>query len=255
MEKICWQQTTGGRIVVKKILKHIAALSPIALTKNEHYDRLTKKVLQKVCTAENICVDIGANEGKVLQMMLQVAPDAKHYAFEPIPVLFEKLKLKFQSKAQLYNIALSNKSGKANFNLVLTDMAYSGLQKRAYDKPEKDTTIEVNTNLLDNIIPAETKIALIKLDIEGGEYFALQGAIKTINQSKPILLFEFGKAGANAYNITNTQMFQFINSQLNYEIYTLVDWLENKASLDQKAFNTFFENDREFFYLAASKAL
>ncbi len=240
---------------MKKILKHIAALSPIALTKNEQYDRLTKKVLQKVCTAESVCVDIGANEGKVLQMMVQVAPDAKHYAFEPIPVLFEKLKLKYQSKALLHNIALSNKSGKANFNLVLTDMAYSGLQKRVYDKPEKDTTIEVSTDVLDNIIPAETKIALIKLDIEGGEYFTLQGSIKTINQSKPILLFEFGKAGANAYNITNTQMFQFINSQLNYEIYTLACWLKKSSPLDQKTFNAFFENDQEYFFLAAPKAL
>jgi FkbM family methyltransferase len=241
--------------VVKKILKHIAALSPIALTKNEQYDRLTKKILKRVCTTESICIDIGANEGKVLQMMLQVARDAKHYAFEPIPVLFEKLKLKFQSKAHILNIALSNKVGKANFNLVLTDMAYSGLQKRAYDKPEKDTTIEVSTALLDNIIPTTTKIDLIKLDIEGGEYFALHGAIKTIHQSTPIILFEFGKAGANAYNITNEQMFQFITSQLNYEIYTLTGWLKKSASLDQKAFNAFFENNLEFFYLAAPKAL
>ena len=240
---------------MKKILKHIAALSPIALTKNEQYDRLTKKVLQKVCTANSVCVDVGANEGKVLQMMLEVAPDAKHYAFEPIPVLFEKLRTKFQSKAHILNFALSNKTGKADFNLVLTDMAYSGLQKRTYDKPEKDTTIEVNTDLLDNIIPATTKIDLIKLDIEGGEFFALQGAIKTIQESKPILLFEFGKAGANAYHITNEQLFQFITNELNYEIYTLRGWLKKTAILDQKAFKTFFEDDTEYFYLAAPKAL
>lgn len=240
---------------MKQFLKHIASLSPIALTKNEQYDRLTKKVLQKICTPNSVCIDVGANEGKVLQMMLQIAPDAKHYAFEPIPILFEKLKLKFHAKAHIQNIALSNKKGKANFNLVLTDMAYSGLHKRAYDKPEKDTTIEVSTDLLDNIIPAEAKIALIKLDIEGGEYFALQGCTKTIQQNKPIILFEFGKAGANAYQLNSEAMFQLITVQFNYEIFTLAGWLKKKPALDQKTFNTFFENDTEYFYLAAPKAL
>lgn len=240
---------------MKQLLKHIASYAPIALTKNEQYDRLTKKVLQKVCTHNSVCVDVGANEGKVLQMLLQVAPNGKHYAFEPIPILFEQLNKNFSSKAHILNIALSNKKDKADFNLVLTDMAYSGLQKRAYDKPEKDTIIEVCTDLLDNIIPSTTKIDVIKLDIEGGEFAALQGAVTTIQQNKPVILFEFGKAGAIAYQLSSENMFQLITIQFNYEIFTLAGWLKKKPALDQKTFNTFFEKDTEYFYLATPKAL
>jgi len=60
-------------------------------------------------------------------------------------------------------------------------------------------------------IPAETKIALIKMDVEGAELLVMKGAAQTIQRSKPILLFEFGKAGAEAYNYNDEIMFQFIN--------------------------------------------
>jgi FkbM family methyltransferase len=236
--------------MIKKMLKYIVSLSPIALTKNEQYDRLTKKILQSVCKTDSVCVDVGANEGKVLKLMMKVAPVAKHFAFEPIPVLFKKLASKFNEAAHIYNIALSNSVGTSKFNLVLSDMAYSGLQKRAYDKPEKDTIIEVQTELLDNIISLDTKIALIKIDVEGAELLVLKGAIKTIAQSKPIILFEFGKAGSQAYNISCKQMFHFFSSEIKYEIFTLHGWLKKDNSLSETAFENYYNNDKEYFFVA-----
>lgn len=160
-------------------------------------------------------IDVGTNEGKVLQQMLNVAPNNQHFAFEPIPVLYHQLVKKFSQKVRLHNIALSNTSGEANFNLVLSDMAYSGLNKRVYDKKEKDTTIIVHTEKLDSLIPNSIKISLIKIDVEGAEMLVLLGAIDTINNSKPLILFEFGKAGSQAYDVTNHQMFIFFKEELN----------------------------------------
>jgi len=235
---------------IKKILKPIASLSPIALTKNELYDRLTKKIIQQHCNKKSVCIDIGSHNGKILEIMLQVAPNAIHYAFEPIDVLYKQLHQKFQQKIKLYPIALSNKKSVENFNLVLTDMAYSGLKKRFYDKIEEDISIQVQTDLLDNIIPSTQKISLLKLDVEGAELWVLEGSIKTIQSSQPLILFEFGKA-AEAYNYNGEIMFQFINQTIDYRIYTLKSWLKKEMHLSENEFNNFYKNGNEFFFVAA----
>jgi FkbM family methyltransferase len=242
---------------MKKAIVHLAKqlhrLSPIAFTKNEQYDKLTKQILKAVCTPNSICIDVGAHDGKILQLMMKAAPQAQHYAFEPIPELFQGLKQTFSKNTKVYCIALSDKKETTSFNLVLTDLAYSGLNKRAYDKKEKDTSIFVETELLDAIIPHDEKISLIKIDVEGAELLVLKGAVKTIQQSKPILLFEFGKAGADAYNYDDGIMFQFISETLQYHIYTLKDWLQNKTPLTQQDFSSHFKNGSEFFFVAAAK--
>ncbi|MEI2708448.1 MAG: FkbM family methyltransferase [Chitinophagaceae bacterium] len=84
-------------------------------------------------------MDVGANEGKVLMLMHKVAPLAKHIAFEPIPVLYNQLYKKYNHIAQVFEVALSNRKGISTFNCVLTNMAYSGLLKRPYDRVEEDT--------------------------------------------------------------------------------------------------------------------
>ena len=227
--------------------------SPVAFTKNEQYDRLTNKIIKTVCKADSVCVDVGAHNGKILSMMMEAAPASAHYAFEPIPELFQLLKRKFRRNAKVYCVALSDRKETASFNLVLTDMAYSGLNKRAYDKKEKDTYIFVETELLDTIIPAETKIALIKIDVEGAELLVLKGAIQTIQRSRPILLFEFGKAGAEAYDYDDAIMFQFITETLQYNIYTLQNWLTTKTALTQEAFSDHYYYGKEFFFVAEAK--
>jgi FkbM family methyltransferase len=237
--------------MLKNFLKYIASFSPIALTKNEQYDRLTFRVLKKVCTPTSVCVDVGANEGKVLMLMHKVAPLAKHIAFEPIPVLYNQLYKKYNHIAQVFEVALSNRKGISTFNCVLTNMAYSGLLKRPYDRVEEDTQIEVQTNLLDAYIAATSNIQLIKIDVEGGEMLVLQGAIQTLQRCKPIVLFEFGMAGANAYGVNPLAMFQFFSETLNYEIFTLQNWLKGNAALSFSQFNSLYEANTEYFFLAA----
>ena len=235
---------------IKKLFKQLHRFSPIAFTKNEQYDKQTKQILKKVCKSNSICIDVGAHNGKILQLMMKTAPEAQHYAFEPIPELFQGLKKKFRKNAKVYCVALSDKKETTSFNLVLTDFAYSGLKKRTYDKKEKDTSIFVETELLDAIIPANTKISLIKMDVEGAELLVMKGALKTIQQSQPILLFEFGKAGADAYQYNDTELFQFIQEIVGYRIFTLKDWLKNNPPLSLSDFSNYYQNGKEFFFLA-----
>lgn len=240
---------------IKKIAKKLQAALPFAVGKNEVYDRYTKKVLSIHCNPNSICIDIGANEGKILEWIIQNSPRAMHYAFEPIPSLYNQLKVKYSNQAMIFPIALSNQTAISSFNLVTTNTALSGLMKRPYPSFHKEQEIEVTTDLLDNIIKENERISLIKIDVEGGEWNVLKGASKTICRSKPIILFECGKLGGELYGFTAIDIYQFLTQSIEYRIYTLKGWLKIKNELSFLEFSEYYESGREFFFLAAPKSI
>src|SRR3982750_3701063 len=91
---------------IKKLVKKI----PVAFTKNQEYDRLTRQIIRLHCSGKKTCIDAGAHEGDVFDLFLKYVPAGNHYAFEPIPVLYRRLEKKYSSctNCHLYQIALSN---------------------------------------------------------------------------------------------------------------------------------------------------
>jgi FkbM family methyltransferase len=241
------------RTFIKKIAKELQASLPYAIGKNEVYDRFTKEIITTLCKKESICIDIGANEGKILDWIIEAAPLSKHYAFEPIPKLYSQLLSKYSAHASILPIALSNHKGTSKFNFVTTNAALSGLKKRPYASFHQEETIEVSIDLLDNIINEDEKICLIKIDVEGGEWHVLEGASKTILRSNPIILFECGKIGGELYGFSAADIYQHFHQFYDYQIYTLKGWLKTKTDLSFSAFEKYFENGKEYFFLAAPK--
>ncbi len=92
------------------------------------YDTQTIKVIRKHCSSNSNCIDIGCHKGEILDIFLKYASEGRHYAFEPIPILYHLLKNKYKNtKCILSSIALSNHIGKSTFNYVKSNPAYSGL--------------------------------------------------------------------------------------------------------------------------------
>jgi FkbM family methyltransferase len=241
--------------LIKKIAKKVQATLPIAFGKNEVYDRCTKKIIAAYCKSDSVCIDIGANEGKILKWIIQYAPNAKHYAFEPIPDLSQKLKLKYAENALIFSIAISDRTSKSSFNLVTTNTALSGLKKRPYASFHKQQSIDVPTDLLDNIISVDETIRMIKIDVEGGEWNVLKGAVRTIGRCSPLILFECGKIGGNLYGFTAFDIYQFFYQNFDYQIYTLKGWLKLKKHLSFIDFVKYFETGEEFFFLAVPRII
>ena len=97
---------------MKEAIKQLIKKLPFAFTQNQRYDRQTRVVIQKVCKADSTCVDVGCHKGEVLDVMLQAAPQGKHYGFEPIPFMFQALKAKYsRQNCEILDIALSNQTG------------------------------------------------------------------------------------------------------------------------------------------------
>lgn len=237
---------------MKRILKSLLRYSPVALTKNQHYDRLTKKVIAGVCKADTHCIDVGCHKGEILDLMIAAAPGGRHWGFEPIPLLYDALRNKYAGTAcTISPVALSNAAGEASFNYVTSNPSYSGLLRRDYDRPhEEDTSITVQTARLDDVLPAGYNPGLIKIDVEGAEMLVLQGARETISRSKPVIIFEHGIGASDIYGTGPDELFPFFES-LGYGIYLLEDFLKRKSAFSADQFAAQYHDRKNFYFVAA----
>lgn len=243
---------TFGRMDFKTIIKNIIKLSPIALSKNHGYDIQTKKIFRKILNKESSTIDVGCHKGEILDLILKFSPQGNHFGFEPIPDLFDKLVIKYKgnTNCKISPIAASNEAGFASFNYVITNPSYSGLKKRSYDKPtEKDVKITVETNLLDELLPPGQKIDLMKIDVEGGELLVLEGARNIIKTSQPYIVFEHGLGASEFYETGPQDVFNFF-SALNYELFTLGQYLKEKKPMTSKEFENQFYDRLNYYFLA-----
>lgn len=237
---------------MKKAIKKILKKLPIAFTRNQAYDRDTARIIQQVCRRWSNCIDVGCHEGDILNTMLKAAPEGHHFAFEPIPYLFEGIAERFKSfeNIHLYELALSDVEGSAAFNLVESNPAYSGLKKRSYDRPQEiDREITVRTARLDDIIASEQQIDLIKIDVEGGELQVMQGGFETIKRCKPVILFEHGLGGSDHYGTTPAQVFQLLQ-EAGLQVSLLHRYLKKEPALSLQDFEEQFYRRLNFFFIA-----
>jgi FkbM family methyltransferase len=232
---------------IKSLIKKL----PIAFTKNQQYDAQTVKILKKICQPTSNCIDVGCHKGEMLDLILKYAPNGQHYCFEPLPDLFQGLiQKKYPSNCHFYDVALSRESGSTSFNYVISNPSYSGILRRRYDRPsEEDTTITVKTELLDHIISPNTVIDFIKIDVEGAEMLVLEGAKKTIQRCKPIVVFEHGLGASDVYGTTPRQMFTFFK-ECDMNISLMRDWLAAKPPLSINAFEEEFNLSKNYYFIA-----
>lgn len=223
-----------------------------SINKNQFYDTLTYEIMHRSLTATSVCIDVGCHEGSILRGMMKLAPNGRFYAFEPLPQLYDKLKVSFPfPEVRLFNLALSNQTGVVTFNHVISNPGYSGILKRKYDRPEEtDCTISVSADRLDNVIDTGEDVGFIKIDVEGAELQVLQGAIDTIRRCKPIIVFEHGLGAADCYGTTPDQVYGLLCDDCGLNISLLDSWLKDRKPLSQVGFREQFEKGMNFMFIA-----
>jgi FkbM family methyltransferase len=236
---------------VKDILRKLLIFFHLDVTKNLQYDRLTKLIMKKNIKKDSNCIDIGCHKGEILDLILKYAPEGKHYAFEPIPYLFDELQKKFKNKAQIFPYALSDVEETSTFQLVTNAPAYSGLKRRSYDisNPEIEE-IEVKIKKLDDIISLDEKIDFIKIDVEGAEFGVLKGAKNLLIKNKPVILFECGKGASDFYGTNPLDLYDFMVDEVGLRIFTLTSYIKDGQSLNRGEFEMCFDTNSEYYFVA-----
>lgn len=134
----------------------------------------------------DVVIDAGACFGETaLAFAIAAGDEGQVHSFEPIPlqrVIFEENLTRnpdIASRIRVHDFALGDRSGE---KLRFSD---GGAAARASD----EGPIEVTTMSIDDLVERENlpKVDFIKMDIEGAEPKAIEGAAKTLKRFKPRL--------------------------------------------------------------------
>lgn len=206
------------------------------LVKNEIYDRQASEVIERVLAPDSNCIDVGCHQGQFLREFLRHAPAGRHFAFEPIPYLAERLQKSFPG-VEVFPCALSDSSSQASFYVIPDAPALSGLNARGFVAPDKvRQEITVQVQRLDDLIPADLKIDLVKIDVEGAEGPVIQGALETIRRSRPYLILEHGDTSSRAFGYSSGQIYDLLTGPCGLEVSLLSAWLRDGAPLSRQEF-------------------
>jgi FkbM family methyltransferase len=214
--------------------------------KNWHYDRQTFEVMRRVLKPDSCFVDVGAHKGDILRQAIALAPAGKHWAFEPLPHLFTTLKADFPA-VNVFNVALSDRSGVIEFGHDLDMPARSGMKRTPMDAAHKFETISAKTETLDSLISG--RVDMIKIDVEGAELLVFRGARETIARNKPVIVFEHGLGGADSYGHTPEQVFDIL-TECGMKMSTMQNWLTKGDAFSRARFCDHFYTGKDFYFMA-----
>jgi len=147
-------------------------------------------------SVEVIAVDAGANVGEWTAALLESAPNARVYAFEPSKDAFGQLSARFarDSRVEPVNIAVGAEPRRAKLFADKSGSGLASLTRRRLDHfeipfgPVEDVEV---VRLDDWANKMSLQPNVLKLDIEGHELEALHGATK-IFAGINVIQFEFG---------------------------------------------------------------
>lgn len=237
---------------IKKFAKRVLSGLGINVTRNQRYDALSLRVMQRVISRSDNCIDIGAHRGEVLDDMLRLAPEGRHHAFEPIPEMFEDLVAKYgrNDRVVLHRLALADASGQTTFQHVTSNPAYSGLKRRTYKQSEHITEIKVEQQRLDALLPPDFPVAFVKIDVEGAEYQVLKGATETLKRHKPVVVFEHGLGASDHYGTTPEMVYDLLVSECGFTVSLLDRFVVDAPPLSRDAFREEFYASRNYYFVA-----
>jgi FkbM family methyltransferase len=139
-----------------------------------------------------VVFDVGAYVGDMAVRLREIFPEAVVYAFEPHPDSFETLRSRSVEGIVPVHAAVAEASGEATLNLRRLPYTSSLLPTppsalRYYPEEDREAgTIRVSLVTLDEFADGKWP-AVIKLDIQGAELRALQGAEKCLAHTKAIV--------------------------------------------------------------------
>ena len=166
-------------------------------------DRAERQLLQKILFAGAVVVDAGANIGIYSEFLSRcVGPNGVVHSFEPCPDNFVRLRCATRKLANVHlcPAAVGQHSGETM--LYVSDKL--NVDHRVYvSEGNARHALQVGMVALDDYFKPGQRVDLLKLDIQGYELHALQGARRILNENPEIkLLLEFWpyglkQAGAN----------------------------------------------------------
>ena len=161
--------------------------------REEWLDTILEKLLRH---KQGAFLDVGANLGQTLLKLISLENERAYFGFEPnfscCSYVQQLIKLNNLPRHQIFPVGLSNKTYIAKLFLKdQTDVNASlveGFRPNSFYSSSRFVPVFEGDSLLASI--GVTRIAIIKIDVEGMELEVIQGLRNTINTHKPYIICE-----------------------------------------------------------------
>jgi FkbM family methyltransferase len=141
-------------------------------------------------------LDIGANAGFYSALAGTLFPNAKVYAFEPIPQTFraleENLQLNGCANVIATNVALTDEHHlEQTATMYFADIESGSASFHNIRERSSAKAVPVTLDTLDRFCEKNSvRPDFLKIDVEGSELFVLRGGEQTIRNHKPVIFCE-----------------------------------------------------------------
>lgn len=183
---------------IKNIIKKILRKNGLVVLPVDVYQEQLSSIKYNWLKAMNFSsiVDVGASDGGFARKARAMFSDTPIFSFEPIKESFDHLNDYFKNDKNFtsYNIACSNQKILADFYLSSNKGSSSLLEmghihKKAYPDSSGLFKTKVFAEKIDNILTEKEtgNNVYLKMDVQGGEMFVLEGASVLLNSVSLIL--------------------------------------------------------------------
>lgn len=200
--------------------------------KNKMSNKLLKKgyfaeeemlqIIEKISKYKKVfLLDCGANYGFYSLFVASLSKENRIIGYEASPTtsisFLGNVKLNNYNNILAKNLAISDTPEEyINFNESLNDWESSATHQFFKDRVVKIKTTTIDSELYNENLNDFSLV--IKLDIEGNEFNAIQGGINSINKYDPLIIIELSKYNLNNKNF-NFIFFKNFLSKNKYMIY------------------------------------
>jgi FkbM family methyltransferase len=154
--------------------------------------------LQSILKTDSTFIDIGTNKGIYLYQAEKIIKTGKIIGFEPNKKMVEFASKLFKT-SKIYPLAISSKTGTATLYIPKNGLQDTRASLEVMD--DNVEKIEIETITLDQWASENqvNKIDVIKIDVEGHEFDAIQGCKIVLQKIKPIFIIEIELRHANYF--------------------------------------------------------
>lgn len=191
------------------------------IEKNACYEPGIQEWISKILRPGHHCIDVGANFGQHSILMSKlVGPQGRVFCFEASPKTFAYLEQNLErnhcQNVQTFSVGIWDEAVEMDFSYV---EHVAGCSFFSTTGCREGKTEKVSCRSLDSFFPeGATRIALIKIDIEGAEIKAIEGAKNLIRRDHPALLTELNRVTLERFYGASVRSFCDQIDSIGYEM-------------------------------------
>ena len=218
---------------------------PFTVIAEGPYEQFQAKILVTLGKSAESFFDIGANMGYYSLALASINPALQVKSFEPQPEIYSKFITnvslnQLEPQIKIYNYGLGSKEDKLKMYIPAFTGSGGGSFADLHTEEGAAEEVLVPVQSLDKLVPPNSNIDLMKIDVEGFEYEVITGGLELIRSVKPTIIIELLRKWMKPFGRQPQDVINLLEP-LGYKVYAIgLNRLKSITLIDESTIETNF---------------